>query len=119
MLHEIHVCAEQCCGVLLQANDIAMLADMARYMHNDYSSVPGYTAAYFPHANLPNLFWWDWNANSGDTGGIVQDDWLTVRTLAGCRLLSINDLPSSAHPKWALADCHSLLELALSRSGSL
>jgi hypothetical protein len=22
--------------------------------------------------------WWSWNPNSGDTGGIVQDDWLTV-----------------------------------------
>jgi hypothetical protein len=22
--------------------------------------------------------WWSWNPNSGDTGGILQDDWLTV-----------------------------------------
>ena len=56
-----------------------MLADMARYMHNDYSSLPaGYGPASFPHANMPNLFWWDWNPNSGDTGGIVENDWLTV-----------------------------------------
>ncbi|BDA41281.1 probable endoglucanase E1 [Coccomyxa sp. Obi] len=61
------------------ATDIAMLADMARYMRNDYSSLgSGYSAANFPHANLPNLYWWDWNANSGDTGGIVQNDWLTI-----------------------------------------
>ena len=58
-----------------------MLADMARYMHNDYTSLGGsYSAANFPHANMPHMYWWDWNANSGDTGGIVQDDWLTVRT---------------------------------------
>ena len=64
---------------LLQATDIAMLADMAKYMRNDYSSLPsGYSAANFPHANMPNMFWWDWNANSGDTGGLVQNDWLTV-----------------------------------------
>ncbi len=63
----------------LQATDIAMLADMARYMHNDYSSLGGgYSAANFPHANLPHMYWWDWNANSGDTGGIVENDWLTV-----------------------------------------
>ena len=56
-----------------------MLADMAKYMRNDYSSLPaGYSAANFPHANMPNMFWWDWNANSGDTGGLVQNDWLTV-----------------------------------------
>ena len=64
----------------MQANDIAMLADMSNYMNNDYSTLPtGYGPANFPHANLRNLFWWDWNANSGDTGGIVEDDWVTVR----------------------------------------
>jgi len=30
----------------------------------------------------PNISWtfWDWNPNSGDTGGILQDDWRTVNT---------------------------------------
>lgn len=70
----------------MQATDIAMLADMARYMHNDYSSLGGgYTANDFPHANLPSLYWWDWNANSGDTGGIVMDDWKTVSCVSSCR----------------------------------
>ncbi len=23
--------------------------------------------------------WWSWNPNSGDTGGILEDDWITVR----------------------------------------
>ncbi len=71
-----------------------MLADMARYMHNDYSSLPsGYSAANFPHANMPNLFWWDWNANSGDTGGLVDNTWVTVRPLHKIthRLLIIRD----------------------------
>ena len=67
-------------GLPMQANDIAMLADMSNYMNNDYSTLPaGYGPANFPHANLQNLFWWDWNANSGDTGGIVENDWVTVR----------------------------------------
>jgi endoglucanase len=22
--------------------------------------------------------WWSWNPNSGDTGGILKDDWVTV-----------------------------------------
>ena len=55
-----------------------MLADMARYMRNDFSSLPAGNAASFPHADMLSLFWWDWNANSGDTGGLVEDDWLTV-----------------------------------------
>lgn len=77
----MHVILRCCC--MMQATDIAMLADMARYMRNDYSSLGGgYSAANFPHANIPSMYWWDWNANSGDTGGLVRDDWLTVRLTA-------------------------------------
>ena len=76
-------------GLPMQANDIAMLADMSNYMNNDYSTLPaGYGPANFPHANLQHLFWWDWNANSGDTGGIVENDWVDgaplIQTL--CRM---------------------------------
>jgi chitinase len=28
----------------------------------------------------PSWTWWAWNPNSGDTGGILQDDWTTVNT---------------------------------------
>lgn len=45
---------------------------MAKYMKNDPA------AAVYPHATLSHLIWWAWNPNSGDTGGLVQDDWLTV-----------------------------------------
>jgi hypothetical protein len=45
-----------------QANDIAMLEDMARYMNNEGAAADG------RHANMPDLIWWDWNADSGDTG---------------------------------------------------
>lgn len=27
-----------------------------------------------------NFFYWSWNPNSGDTGGILDDDWATVKT---------------------------------------
>lgn len=27
----------------------------------------------------PSFAWWSWNPNSGDTGGILEDDWMTVR----------------------------------------
>lgn len=30
------------------------------------------------HNTISNVFWWAWNANSGDTKGLVQDDWLTI-----------------------------------------
>ncbi|MFO0907366.1 MAG: cellulase family glycosylhydrolase [Isosphaeraceae bacterium] len=28
----------------------------------------------------PSWTWWSWNPNSGDTGGILQDDWTSVNT---------------------------------------
>ncbi|BDA41280.1 probable major extracellular endoglucanase at C-terminar half [Coccomyxa sp. Obi] len=52
--------------------DVLFLSDMAKYMKNDPA------VAAYPHATLEHLIWWAWNPNSGDTGGLVQDDWLTV-----------------------------------------
>ena len=33
---------------------------------------------YFIDKRICNFFYWSWNPNSGDTGGILQDDWSTV-----------------------------------------
>jgi endoglucanase len=30
--------------------------------------------------NTKNFFYWSWNPNSGDTGGILKDDWISVNT---------------------------------------
>ncbi len=62
----------------LQQADVLFLSDMAKYMKNDGA------ASNYPHANLLHLLWWSFNPNSGDTGGIVQDDWLTVRPVHKC-----------------------------------
>ncbi|MEM9221274.1 MAG: cellulase family glycosylhydrolase [Pseudomonadota bacterium] len=32
-----------------------------------------------PGAEAMHFAWWSWNPNSGDTGGILQDDWRTPR----------------------------------------
>jgi endoglucanase len=32
---------------------------------------------YLKNKNICNTFYWSWNPNSGDTGGILQDDWQT------------------------------------------
>ncbi|WNV06608.1 cellulase family glycosylhydrolase [Candidatus Methylospira mobilis] len=34
--------------------------------------------AYLKGKGITNLFYWSWNPNSGDTGGILQDDWTAV-----------------------------------------
>ena len=33
---------------------------------------------YFVEKDITTFFYWSWNPNSGDTGGILQDDWTTV-----------------------------------------
>ena len=57
----------------MQQADLLFLSDMAKYLKNDPATYA------FPHAPIQNLIWWSWNPNSGDTGGLVQNDWLTVR----------------------------------------
>lgn len=34
---------------------------------------------YLLNKNIHNTFYWSWNPNSGDTGGILQDDWKTLQ----------------------------------------
>jgi chitinase len=42
--------------------------------------------------------WWSWNPNSGDTGGILQDDWRTLNTEKVEKLESIQfEFPNSDH----------------------
>lgn len=43
--------------------------------------------------------WWGWNPNSGDTGGLLADDWSTIHTekLAYLDGLDAGMLPSPAH----------------------
>ncbi|MGD9972828.1 MAG: BACON domain-containing carbohydrate-binding protein, partial [Desulfatirhabdiaceae bacterium] len=33
---------------------------------------------YFIDKKIYNFFYWSWNPNSGDTGGLLQDDWTTI-----------------------------------------
>ncbi len=34
---------------------------------------------YLAKKGICNSFYWSWNPNSGDTGGVLQDDWQTLR----------------------------------------
>jgi len=34
---------------------------------------------YLAKKGICNSFYWSWNPNSGDTGGVLQDDWRTLR----------------------------------------
>ena len=40
------------------------------------------------HAAIDNWFFWAWNANSGDTGGIQTDDWEGINWCGRLRVYS-------------------------------
>ena len=46
--------------------------DMARYFNLDAKADDQL------HQPVTSWFYWCWNANSGDTGGIVEDNWKDI-----------------------------------------
>jgi hypothetical protein len=89
----------------MQDADVAFMRDMAAYMRVDDTANDGM------HGPIRHMVWWDWNPNSGDTGGLVNDGWTVVRDScdmlyinAKCMCLtSITAQPSIGHIKLALA----------------
>jgi endoglucanase len=49
--------------------DRQWLGDFAKYIYNKDEAADG------NHEHIGSWMWWAYNANSGDTGGIVTDDW--------------------------------------------
>lgn len=54
------------------STDIQSMQDIAAYLNNSGAAADG------RHQAIPNWFYWSWNANSGDTGGIVADNWRDI-----------------------------------------
>mmetsp|Transcript_13633 Transcript_13633/g.41196 ORF Transcript_13633/g.41196 Transcript_13633/m.41196 type:complete len:948 (-) Transcript_13633:1152-3995(-) len=57
---------------MTEARDLEMMPQYANYLNNLGNGADGL------HEPITSWFWWCWNVNSGDTGGMVDDDWLTV-----------------------------------------
>ncbi|MDX2038554.1 MAG: cellulase family glycosylhydrolase [Isosphaeraceae bacterium] len=55
-------------------------AELVKYAGGDFDTDGDNDLA--PGKQGPSWTWWSWNPNSGDTGGILLDDWNTVRTEA-------------------------------------
>ena len=51
------------------AADMAHLNDFASYLNNEGGGATG------KHNRIGNWVYWSFNANSGDTGGLVDDSW--------------------------------------------
>ena len=60
------------------------------YLENQIANSPGGTGG-------PGLFWWGWNPNSGDTGGLLRNDWSTIdqNKLAYLDRIAADTLPTN------------------------
>lgn len=58
--------------------DVAWLQEITQYLNGDFNT-DGKRDLAADKAGI-SFAWWSWNPNSGDTGGILNDDWTTVNT---------------------------------------
>ena len=95
-------------GQFVQAGYAVMLGEFGgKFGRGDARDVQWQNALvdYMVGKGMRSGFYWSWNPNSGDTGGILDDDWTTVRTdkvqllqrLWG-RWLDANNTYDSNHP---------------------
>ncbi len=61
---------------LTDAKDQAWLSKLTAYLSGDYDA--NGTRDIAAGNEGPSWTWWSWNPNSGDTGGILKDDWTSV-----------------------------------------
>jgi Ca2+-binding RTX toxin-like protein len=84
---------------LLDPKDAAWLASITAYLGGD---LDGNGTNDLPAgAEGASWAWWSWNPNSGDTGGILKDDWTTVQTGKMDAITPIQfhpDVPASTTP---------------------
>ena len=63
-------------STLTQPADLTFFADLASYLRNERADGTPVDALHNP---ISSFFWFAWNANSGDTGGLVNPpDWDTI-----------------------------------------
>jgi aryl-phospho-beta-D-glucosidase BglC (GH1 family) len=56
-----------------EEKDLQSMHDMAEYFQSNAPAADG------KHKAIPHWFYWSWNANSGDTGGVVADNRLDIQ----------------------------------------
>jgi len=87
-----------------------------RSMGQDAEGVWQRTLMTFLHMHGMSYAYWAWNADSGDTGGILQDNWKTVNQSKVCWLLG-----TSVHKTCACLQCKPKImgETSSAREGGL
>lgn len=88
---------------LTDPKDIAWFEKITAYLSGDFDADGDRDAG----ANDAGINWtfWSWNPNSGDTGGILKDDWTSVHQnkLEGLKDLMF-DWPESSKPQMSKAE---------------
>ena len=57
----------------VENTDLISMSDLAKYLNNNGDAQDG------KHKAIGTWFYWSWNANSGDTGGLVDDGWVNIQ----------------------------------------
>src|SRR5262249_22807826 len=101
-------------GTKLQTtSDRQWLDKMVEYLKGDLNGDGVSDLA--PGQQGPSWTWWSWTPNSGDTGGILQDDWLTVQQAKVDQLPPV-ELPSGQGGGTAVATFTVLLSAPSGRT---
>ena len=59
-------------SMFTDSRDLLFLSSFANYLNNSNDAVDNL------HNPINNWFYWSYNPNSGDTGGIIDNNWTTV-----------------------------------------
>jgi endoglucanase len=71
---------------LVDPKDAPWLKALTAYMGGDFNN--NGTSDLAPGNKGISWTYWSWNPNSGDTGGILADDWTTVNTASQCHRIA-------------------------------
>lgn len=70
--HQFPIVVGETGSDLQDSRDLAFYESMRKYIKLEGDGDDG------RHSAIPSVFWWAFNANSGDTKGVVLDDWTTI-----------------------------------------
>jgi aryl-phospho-beta-D-glucosidase BglC (GH1 family) len=95
-------------STLKTTSDQQWLSTMVQYLNGDYS-LNGKSQLGSGQQGM-SWTWWSWNPNSGDTGGILNDDWTTVNQQ------KVNDLVPLEYPVSTASHPVAAFQVSLSRA---
>ena len=71
--HQFPIAIGEFGSTFADSRDLQFLTSFANYLNNNNDAIDG------QHNAINNWFYWCYNPNSGDTGGIVDNSWDTIQ----------------------------------------